>query len=57
LLYVVPEKRDRHEWVAAHFKSVTRFGSISRGRNGREVDRYAVYRVLGLAGSPLGRMP
>lgn len=57
LLYVVEERLDRHAFVAAHFAKVTPIAHVDRLRKGVAIAHYVIYRVDGLLGPPLGRMP
>ena len=57
LIYIVPQSRDRRAVVAGRFNTVTPLGPIDRMSRGQAVERYDVYRVAGLRGGPLGRMP
>jgi hypothetical protein len=57
LIYIVPQSRDRRPLVADHFDTITPLGPIDRMGRGQAVERYDVYRVAGLRGAPLGRMP
>ena len=57
LIYIVPQSRDRRAVVASRFNTVTPLGPIDRMSRGQAVERYDVYRVAGLRGGPLGRMP
>jgi hypothetical protein len=57
LIYIAPQGRDRRFFVASHFGIVARVASIDRVGRGRVVEHYDVYRVAGLRGPGLGRMP
>lgn len=57
LLYVVEQRLDRHDFVAAHFAQVTPIAHVDRLRRGVAIAHYVIYRVVGLRGAPLGRMP
>ena len=57
LLYVVEERLDRHAFVAAHFTSVVPVAHVDRVRRGVAIAHYVIYRVGGLIGAPLGRVP
>ena len=57
LLYVVETRLDRHELLAQHFQSVTPIAHFDRLRGGVVIAHYVAYRVAGLRGAPLGRMP
>lgn len=57
LLYVVPRERDRRDLILAHFATVAALKPIDRMRGGVAVARYDVYRVGGLRGAALGRLP
>jgi 4-amino-4-deoxy-L-arabinose transferase-like glycosyltransferase len=57
LLYVVEQRLDRHDFVAAHFTDVTPIAHVDRLRKGVAIAHYVIYRVAGLRGAPLGRMP
>jgi Dolichyl-phosphate-mannose-protein mannosyltransferase len=57
LLYVAEQSRDRHDLVAAHFSHVESMGTLDRRRDGKPVAHYVMYRVSGLMGPALGRMP
>ena len=57
LIYVVEKRLDRHDLVAAHFAEVTPIAHFDRLRRGVAIAHYVVYRVAGLRGTPLGRLP
>jgi hypothetical protein len=57
LLYVATQKRDRHDLVTSRFRHVVPLGSADRMHDGMPIERYLIYRVSGLRGPPLGRMP
>ena len=57
LLYVVETRLDRHDLLAPHFQSVTQIAHFDRLRRGVPIAHYVVYRIAGLRGAPLGRMP
>jgi hypothetical protein len=57
LLYVAEQNRDRHELVAEHFAHVVLLGTADRSRGGKPVAHYVIYRVSGLSGAALGRVP
>ena len=56
-LYVSEARRDRHDLLAAHFAQVVEIAQIDRERKGVPIARYVVYRVSGLKGAPVGRIP
>ncbi len=56
-LYVAEQRRDRRDLVAAHFSRVDEIARIDRKREGVPIARYVIYRVSGLKGGPVGRMP
>jgi hypothetical protein len=56
-LYVSEERRDRHDLIGAHFTHVVEIAQIDRERKGVAVAHYVVYRVSGLKGAPVGRIP
>jgi 4-amino-4-deoxy-L-arabinose transferase-like glycosyltransferase len=57
VLYVSEVRRDRHDLIAAHFADVTEIAHIDRERKGVAIAHYVVYRVGGLKGAPVGRLP
>jgi 4-amino-4-deoxy-L-arabinose transferase-like glycosyltransferase len=57
LVYVVETRLDRHAFVAEHFEQVTPIAQLDRLRRGVAIAHYVVYRVNGLRGAPLGRLP
>jgi 4-amino-4-deoxy-L-arabinose transferase-like glycosyltransferase len=57
LLYVTETNRDRHEFVATHFGTVSQPSMLTRERNGVPVGRYQVYRLNDFHGPALGREP
>jgi 4-amino-4-deoxy-L-arabinose transferase-like glycosyltransferase len=57
LLYVVETRLDRHELVATHFAQVKPIAHVDRLRRDVAIAHYMIYRVEGLRGAPLGRMP
>lgn len=57
LLYVVETRLDRHDLLTPHFQSVTALAHFDRLRRGVPIAHYVVYRVSGLRGAPLGRLP
>ena len=57
LIYIVPRSRDRYAFVATHFENVVPLSPIDRTARGQAIERYDVYRVAGLRGGPLSRMP
>jgi hypothetical protein len=57
LLYVVETRLDRHDFVAAHFARVVPIAHVDRLRRGVAIAHYVIYRVEGLQGAPLGRLP
>jgi hypothetical protein len=57
LVYVVETRLDRRAFVAEHFVQVTPIAQIDRLRRGVPIAHYIVYRVNGLRGAPLGRLP
>ena len=56
-LYVSEVRRDRHDLIGAHFSDVTEIARIDRDRRGVAIAHYVVYRVSGLKGAAVGRMP
>ena len=56
-LYVSEGRRDRHDLIAAHFAYVVEIARIDREREGVAIAHYVVYRVGGLKGAPVGRIP
>jgi len=56
-MYVVEQRLDRHDLVAAHFQKVTAVAHFDRLRRGVVLTHYIVYAVFGLRGAPLGRIP
>ena len=56
-LYVSETRRDRHDLLVAHFAHVAEIARIDRDRNGVAVAHYVVYRISGLKGAPVGRVP
>ncbi len=57
LLYVVETRLDRHEFVAEHFARLAQVAHFDRLRRGVPIAHYVVYRVNGLRGAALGRVP
>jgi hypothetical protein len=57
LVYVVEQRLDRHAFVAEHFAHVVALASFDRLRRGVPIAHYIAYRVDGLRGAPLGRLP
>lgn len=57
VLYVSEDRRDRHDLVAMHFAQVVEIARIDRERKGVAIAHYVVYRVSGLKGAPVGRIP
>jgi hypothetical protein len=57
LLYVAEERWDRHDLLAAHFRTLAPVAHIDRARGGVVIARYVLYRVDGLRGAPVGRIP
>jgi len=57
LLYVVETRLDRHDVVAAHFSKVMPIAHVDRLRHGVAIAHYAIYRIEGFHGAPLGRIP
>jgi 4-amino-4-deoxy-L-arabinose transferase-like glycosyltransferase len=57
LLYIAEQRLDRHDVVAAHFLKVDGPTILARARAGTEIARYALYRVSGPQGLPVGRQP
>jgi len=57
LVYVTPAARDRRTLVAGNFHQVVPLRGIDRAAHGQAIEHYDVYRVDGLSGAPLGRMP
>jgi 4-amino-4-deoxy-L-arabinose transferase-like glycosyltransferase len=57
LIYIVPQSRDRHDFVRSHFQKVVLAAPIDRQVHGQAIEHYDVYRVEGLRGAPLGRLP
>jgi 4-amino-4-deoxy-L-arabinose transferase-like glycosyltransferase len=57
LLYVAEQNRDQYDLVATHFGTLSPLPSITRRRGEVPVGRYAVYRLSGFGGLPLGRIP
>jgi 4-amino-4-deoxy-L-arabinose transferase-like glycosyltransferase len=56
-LYVSEARWDRHELIGAHFAQVVEIAHIDREREGVAIAHYVVYRVSGLKGAPVGRIP
>ena len=56
-LYVSEVRRDSRDLVASHFGHVAEIARIDRERKGVAVAHYVVYRVSGLKGAPVGRIP
>ncbi|MGC9953774.1 MAG: glycosyltransferase family 39 protein [Rhizomicrobium sp.] len=56
-LYVSEARWDRHDLIAAHFAHVVEIARIDRERKGVVIAHYVVYRVSGLKGAPVGRIP
>ena len=56
-LYVSEVRRDRRDLIGAHFSQVTEIARIDRERKGVAIAHYVVYRVSGLKGAPMGRIP
>src|SRR6185295_17574933 len=57
LLYVVETRLDRHDLVTQHFQHVVVLARFDRLRRGVPIAHYIAYRVEGLRGAPLGRLP
>ena len=57
LMYVVEQRLDRHDLVAALFLKVTAVARFDRLRRGVPLTHYIVYSVYGLRGAALGRIP
>jgi 4-amino-4-deoxy-L-arabinose transferase-like glycosyltransferase len=57
LAYVADTKRDRRDVAAPAFANVTALPPVFRFRSKEAVARYDVYRVQGLRGAPIGRVP
>ncbi len=57
LLYVTEQKRDQHGLVATHFGTLSPLPQIARDRDRVPIAHYLVYRVSGLNGPPVGRVP
>jgi 4-amino-4-deoxy-L-arabinose transferase-like glycosyltransferase len=57
LAYVADARRDRRDLVAPLFASITTLPPVFRLRGREGVARYDVYRVQGLRGAPVGRVP
>jgi len=56
-LYVSEARWDRHDLIAAHFAHVVEIARIDRERKGVVIAHYVVYRVSGLKGAAVGRIP
>ena len=56
-LYVSEERSDRPDLISAHFAQVIEIARIDRKREGGAIAHYVVYRVSGLKGAPVGRIP
>ena len=56
-LYVTEIRHDRRDLLAVHFSSVREIARIDRKRDGIPIAHYIVYRIDGLKGGPIGRMP
>jgi 4-amino-4-deoxy-L-arabinose transferase-like glycosyltransferase len=56
-LYVSEVRRDSRDLVAAHFAHIAEIARIDRQRDGVAIAHYVVYRVSGLKGAPVGRIP
>jgi len=57
VLYVSETRRDRRDLIGAHFAELAEIARIDRERKGVAIAHYVVYRVSGLKGAPIGRMP
>ena len=56
-LYVTEIRHDRRDLLVPHFSSVKEIARIDRKRDGIPIAHYIVYRIDGLKGDAVGRIP